>query len=220
MYDSIHNTDVELHVGCQGKKTKLFVLKRELLTRYSAYFRVACKRGKQYTTLPQTSVQGQPIELDIEDTNPKTFAMFARWIEESTLLTRSGKYPKQEKLVQLWLLADEFIAPKLQNEIVMALETRRPHLDEGRISLESITETYKGTPKGSHLRLYLAATFARFDTANIKNPGSYPKDFLGDVINALRNPSWYTGSRKAHFTEPEMRDFLIPNKTKSPINQD
>lgn len=51
--------------------------------------------------------------------------MFVNWLYTQRVEDKKGKLPRSGPLVNLWLLADLFIMPKLQNQILLELDKSR-----------------------------------------------------------------------------------------------
>jgi hypothetical protein len=83
-------------------------------------------------------------------------------------------------LINLWLLADLVLVPRLQNEAMWKLEEAR--LLRKRLPSRVLARAYEHTSKGSPLRRYIVRTWSK--SRNCVDYDKYPRELLVDIINS------------------------------------
>ena len=187
----------------KGTYQKSFLIHKEFLCHYSPYFDAAFNGNFQ---------EGANLTLDLEDTSPNTFDIFLDWLYTQKVpsdLEKGENGPDVlRQLVDLWLLADRLLIPKLQNEALVALE-------QTRIALHvrpkySFNHVYENTVEGSPLRRYMVqlggSGFPSHKEIPLFQKDRYSKDMLFDMVNFMR-----TGNREnwVKFSEEELKQFFV-----------
>jgi len=88
---------------------------KNFITHYSPYFDAAFNGN---------FAEGQSQKLDLEDTEPHVFGTFVNWLYSQNIENAEGEIPDDSTLVNLWLLADKCLVPKLQNQVIRNLDRR------------------------------------------------------------------------------------------------
>lgn len=94
---------------------------------------------------------------------------------------RDGKtIPLQPMLLGLWLLADQLLAPKLQNEIIRTFESQR--IGGKGLGTSWYKTVYDTTIEGSPLRKYLVDIWdgRKIEDSRVK----LPREFLVETLNS------------------------------------
>lgn len=102
--------NVSVEAGCEVES---FYVHKNFITHYSPYFDAAFNGN---------FAEGQSQKLDLEDTEPHVFGTFVNWLYSQDIETAEGEVPEVSTLVNLWLLADKCLVPKLQNQVMHALD--------------------------------------------------------------------------------------------------
>jgi hypothetical protein len=120
------------------------------------------------------------------------FKLFVKWLytqdiaeEEMDLLNGDNT-----NLVDAWILADRFIVPQLQNQLLWSMSSRR-----GKVSFESFIRAYEKTAPGSKLCSYI---IDRMTYDIITNPDHrpieegfskrFPREMLDDLFYGFLVP--------------------------------
>jgi hypothetical protein len=159
----------------QKRKRKVFVVHKNFICHYSPYFDAAFNGNFE---------EARSQALDLEDINPFMFEMFVSWI-----YTQDVCYPDGEAgyLILLWLLAERFLVPRLQNQTLELL-----HKEQGRSNklpgADLVRVLYENTTEASPLRKYVIWTCAAGLRRNPQCPENedYPPEFFFDMIAYLR----------------------------------
>jgi len=81
---------------------------------------------------------------------PKAFNIFINWLYTQEIKDVDGKIPVQDRLYELWILADRFLIPKLQNKAMSYIRGVKTRY--GPLSAPCAGWVYLNTAKGSPLR--------------------------------------------------------------------
>ncbi|KAH8601680.1 hypothetical protein B0O99DRAFT_588866 [Bisporella sp. PMI_857] len=129
------------------EEAESFQVHKNFITHYSPFFSAAFNGN---------FAEGESQKLELDDTEPAVFGSFVQWLYTQDIVDGKGSLPDQPTLVNLWILADKILVPRLQNQIIRALdlsrrasEEARPHpgmSTAGRMSMASITSTERPAP--------------------------------------------------------------------------
>jgi hypothetical protein len=115
------------------------------------------------------------MDLDVD---PKIFALLINWVYYQSVTRQHGQELSIEDYFYLWIMADRFLVPRLQNAVVKGFWYRhRPHRD---IQNECVQYVYRNTREGSPLRRLLLQCFMIGDSFRLM-PGyleNYPHEML------------------------------------------
>lgn len=181
----------------EGKEKEPFKVHKNYICFYSPYFDAAFNGSFS---------EGQTQELDLEETEPKTFGIFVNWLYTQQIVNEEGAIPRSSTLIDLWILADKILVPSLQNQTLKLLEQCRK--EDGRLSSSSFHRAYESTTEDSPLRKYLVCACSHGGLAEIVNVDSYPHQLLVGIVNSMRAasrlPHWMPG-------EEELSEFFVPD---------
>lgn len=98
---------------CADAKT--FLVHKEFLCYYSPFFDAAFNGGFE---------EGLALEMDFSDVSSEVFDAFVNWIYGQNVVVDSETAPGLQLvlLIDLWILGDRFMAPKLQNQSLVAFD--------------------------------------------------------------------------------------------------
>ena len=106
-------------------------------------------------------VEGTTQTMDL-DADPKVFALFVNWVYCQTLEGPFDQAFKGEDYFYLWIMADRFLVPRLQNAVLRKFaETARglPQAVFQDECVQCVQYIYRNTTKGSPLRRLLLQGF-------------------------------------------------------------
>jgi hypothetical protein len=109
-----------------GPELPKFIFHKNLISHHSPFFSAAFN-----SIFKEGISQEMTLEADL-----KVFGVFSNWLYSQTIFDASGERPGLCTLAHLWMLADRFLIPKLQNEVVdilhnMVLNGRRKIVEFG-----------------------------------------------------------------------------------------
>lgn len=150
-------------------------------------------------------VESQTQAYRLEDVRPSCFKLFVQWIytqqfdvftnqelkgnqrpDESLTKDITKFYNEQDKdLSQLWTLADKFLIPKLQNEVMKKFCSK--HRDTSHWSTHWFENAWENTASDSKLRRFIVHLCVRHVTAPSykDNPEHFPRELLLQVASGL-----------------------------------
>ncbi len=188
-----------------------YIESQEHVCHYSPLFKAA---------FSSSFVEGQTQEYRVEDTTPATFRLLVEWlyrqaftvlkrqhssagheVEPHDKTTHNAMLDRQDdRLVDLWILAERFIIPRLQNLVMRNLVSSM----RDRSSSSWIVHAYKGTSKGSPLRrLAVDITLYHLPSDWIKEHSEhFPQEMLHELAVRVRlTPSLTATYTTTHFPE-------------------
>ena len=136
--------NVSLEPGCEAES---FYVHKNFITHYSPYFNAAFNGS---------FAEGQSQKMDLEDTEPHVFGTFVNWLYSQDIENAEGEVPDDATLVNLWLLADKCLVPKLQNQVMRALDKRA----RDKASTSVVASDQDRVTVGDAVHTGLAATLA------------------------------------------------------------
>lgn len=175
-----------------GPEELKFGIHKDQLCAISAYFKAALEGGFQET------VRGEVV---LKETTALAFGMFNEWLYTGTIkqelcmesgsmtLQKLGKdKPTFSELLDVWVLADYLLAPKLQNFIVDMMEAK--HMKRAIPPLHEFGYFYIHTQSGSPMRRFLVdMCIWRFRGENGEPYRKFidymPRDMAVDLMVAL-----------------------------------
>ena len=120
--------------------------------------------------------------MRIDDISAKVFGLLVSWLYSQEIQDGKGGLPTCRMLVDLWILADRFMIPPLQNQSIEKLNDARL---AGKVFTSDIPRRiYANTSEDSALRAYLVDMCIEGTTAVLRDTD--PPQFLVDVINGMR----------------------------------
>jgi hypothetical protein len=145
-----------------GPKKELFTAHKNFVIHHSPVFEAAFSK---------CFIEGQTKAYALNETEPRTFEMFLEWVYGQNIIP---SLPFDHFSIdpmaycRLWILADKYQVPRLQNEIMRFLWRLKSSIPvtpvpvEKEISHDNIQEIYDKTMNGSPLRMFLAEHMAAF----------------------------------------------------------
>jgi hypothetical protein len=181
----------------KDKDAKTFLVHKEFICYYSLFFDAAFNGQFQ---------EGATLKLDLPGVLPAVFDIFVNWLYTQTIAADTQPESHMSWLIELWILADRLLAPKLQNQVLVAYDKLRVAL-WCRPVIHFVL-VYENTVQGSPLRRYITQIAASGFTVNdeLTGPEGYTKDLLFDMVNFMR-----TGLREkwVEFSEEELKQFFV-----------
>ncbi|CZR58478.1 uncharacterized protein PAC_08370 [Phialocephala subalpina] len=157
-----------------------FPVHSNYICHYSPFFKAAFQGGFE---------EADKQEMNLEDTNPLAFGIFVTWLYTQQICRDSEDVMKNDItwysiLIDLWILADTVLVPRLQNKILEEIDIHRTATK--RIPRLLYHQIYNGTSAESPLRLYLIdyCVNSPRETAEVD---SHPPQLLVDIINETRS---------------------------------
>ncbi|KAG9228299.1 hypothetical protein BJ875DRAFT_389672, partial [Amylocarpus encephaloides] len=114
--------------------------------------------------------------LEVDDVKHSTFGVFVNWLYTQQIV--AGKVSGRSHLMDVWLLADRFMVPSLQNAALVSLDRLLTYRDW--FTPAAIQLIYENSSTEGTLRQYLLDTWTKKE---ITDPDAYPNQFLGDLLN-------------------------------------
>ena len=134
--------------------------------------------------------------MTITDVSPRIFGMMVNWLYTQEITDEKGNPPSCRLSVELWILADRFMMPALQNCAIEALNQAR--IQGSSVSADLVKRIYDNTTEGSPLRAYIVDVFVKDTTGGLRD--NDPPQFMVDVVNEMRALARASKKRKAEET--------------------
>lgn len=163
-------------------------------------------------------MEGKTQTYRHEDTTEEAFRLVVQWIygQNLVLLQRTPNSPllgkvsnlsgmvEDESLVELWVLADKFKIPKLQNAAIDSME--RIRLVSGRTpSSHVLSYAYNCTTARGPLRKYILAVCAN---VGIEELSTFAMDFSHEMLIELA--CLFKGRESTVFKQIVMMNYHVP----------
>jgi len=122
-----------------------------------------------------------PATARLPDDDPGTFTEFLNWVYRGTIF-QNQLHPPLIELFRLWVLADKFEVPELQNLVVTRCMKKLDYKKNGVLATNTINYVYNNTAPGSPLRQMTADIFvqrvtrARFSMYREEVPRAFLED--------------------------------------------
>ena len=157
------------------KESETFTVHKKFICHYSPYFDAAFNGN---------FIEGVTQKSEIEG-HPAVFSAFVSWIYTQKLEKDVVDTLRHRDLYFFWIMADRFMVPRLQNQIMenLYLNGKGGHPAYTRSFLEYV---YENTAKGSPLRKQLVEAFTRksfLGKARILD--DWPPEILVEMVLAL-----------------------------------
>jgi hypothetical protein len=126
-----------------GDTTEIIPIHKSFICYYSPYF------NREFNGY---FAEGKTQRVELEDAPPAAFNLFVKWLYTQEIAEEEMDFLIGDitNLVDAWILADQFIVPRLQNQLLWSMSSRR-----GKVSFESCIRAYEKTAPGSRLRSYI-----------------------------------------------------------------
>lgn len=93
-----------------GTENSKFTLHKNFIEHHSPFFKGAFKNDN--------FIEGQTQSMTITDVEQEEFGIFANWLYTQKLQNEDGQTPNLIMLAQSWILAERFLIPALQNQVM------------------------------------------------------------------------------------------------------
>lgn len=182
--------------------SKEFQIHKSFLCFYSPYFKAALNS-------PFTEGKNQAVDLD--EMCPVAFSMFINWVYTQRI-ERSDKLDiTMNNCIELWILAERLLIPKLQNEVMLLIATDKFYYLSTFCYGENnlFHRIYENTTEDILLRRCIVARFTARDDRNFTVQDDLPQEMLLDMGNLARpqlqphNGVTEEEARKYYFVEEE-----------------
>jgi hypothetical protein len=167
--------NMEKH-GIPNPKLPKYIFHRNLISHYSLFFAAAFKGN-----FKEGLSQEMTLEADV-----KVFGVFSNWLYTQKILDSKGDQLDLGTLADLWILADRFLVPVLQNRVVDSLYDK---LNSGREKVSDFLDFCKVADEhaeGDNPLALLAASLLTWSP-----PGSLDR-WLDQVPRSILIKSWQT----------------------------
>jgi len=149
--------------------------------------------------------------MTFDDIHPAVFGIFSNWIYSQKILNHDNEVPHLLSLGRLWVLADRFLIPSLQNGVIDAISHQ---LDIRKTTgLHSLINlAYQHTEGDNELARFVAWKVAVGNPLTLelcKTPDT-PKEFFFGIMMVLKkecetHPSWKNKAVKT----TELKKFYV-----------
>jgi hypothetical protein len=127
-----------------GEATETVPVHKSFICYYSPYFDAVFNGS---------FAEGKTQRVELEDAPPAAFNMFVNWLYTQDIVDGELDLPDSNNLIDLWILADRFIVPRLQNQAMELILDKK--MRAGHISVKTHIRAYENTARGSKLRSIL-----------------------------------------------------------------
>ncbi|KAL5314191.1 hypothetical protein ACEPPN_018616 [Leptodophora sp. 'Broadleaf-Isolate-01'] len=189
-------------IAGQGKFAQNFIIHTALITHHSSYFKSA---------FGSSLAEGATQTMKLEDITSEAFGLVNQWLYFLEFPSSPSKASSLENLVKVWMAAERFRMPALQNyasgvlcerlvEPEVLLETvtaehRRLADDRFDDYLACIKHIYFSTPAGEHkLKLLVLDIFPYHQLSYADRIEEFPIAFCQDVVRRLAEKTRGSGS--------------------------
>ncbi len=162
--------------GIRSPELPKYIFHRNLISHHSPFFAAAFKSNFK---------EGISHEMTLE-ADVRAFGVFSNWLYTQNILNSKGDRPDLGTLANLWILADRFLVPVLQNKVVDNLYYM---LNSGREKVSDFLAFCKIADehaKGDNPLTSLAASLLTGSPA-----GSLDR-YLHQIPRSILNNSWQT----------------------------
>jgi hypothetical protein len=179
-------------------KTTPFMIHKSFLIYHSKFF-AAAFQGKYQ--------EAQTSTMDLNDVSSATFDIFVSWVYSQQITTALGDIPSFTDLISLWIFADMIQVPRLQNQVLLAMDLRPGQLtDDTDVNFNMV---YENTMFGSPLRAYIVDVVSKSKLCGpqaIDEPEAYPRDMLVDMLNWVGKNK---RDKNSKFAKVDLESFLV-----------
>lgn len=171
---------------------------------FQIHKQIACEHSEVWNrAFNSVFVEGQTQTYRIEDTGPEVFRLLTQWVyRDKCDLIHPGDWDgshgddftsilqcmvEDSALLHLWVLAEKFLIPQLQNYTMRVLCSKVSICNPSLYS-KDCRYVYDNTAEGSALRRFVVEHGCWGKTASFheKDLFSYPVEALGDMIMTLK----------------------------------
>ncbi|KAF7906607.1 hypothetical protein EAF00_000886 [Botryotinia globosa] len=170
---------------------------------FQIHKQIACEHSEVWNrAFNSVFVEGQTQTYRIEDTGPGAFRLLTQWVYQdrfdcfhsgdlnvyhNDLYSMIQCMAEDSALLQLWVLAEKFLIPRLQNYTIRVL-CKKILICDTNLSSRNCRYVYDNTAESSVLRRFVTehGCWAKTSSFDDKKLLSYPVEALGDIIVALK----------------------------------
>jgi hypothetical protein len=154
---------------------KTFTFHKCYICHYSPFF---------YAAFNGRFSEGASQSMVHDTVSIEAFGIFATWIYNQKIEDGAGEVPCIKDLANLWIIADVFLIPALQNMCVEALNDQFSKID--CLPTLLFGHVYENTKEDSPLRrMFVDLCLAH--ESKIKMEDNYPSQMLIDIANASKD---------------------------------
>lgn len=195
---------VTIKVQESAAYTQNFLVHKAHICFYSPYFAAA---------LNGPFLEGEKQEIILDLISCKVFAVFIGWIYKQRIELPEEIHGVFYALTQLWILADGFLIPRLQNETLLLLNQR-----SGSFSISAVNSMYKQTTEGSPLRQFVIAGISSNSSRALQaDVEEFSQPVLVDMVQWLQRERRNNGSKMIKFSSEELKQFYVDEQVRSPL---
>ncbi|KAK0126612.1 hypothetical protein ONS95_008200 [Cadophora gregata] len=164
-------------------------------TKFIIHKQIACEASPVLKAAFNSSfVEGQTQTYTLIDTPEATFALFTEWMYTGNIVNRlTGDTPAVEvglaeaHLLELWVLAEKLLVPKIQNRALCLFEEIRDRFS--KVCIYKYKYVWENTADGCTLRAYLLNVLVRcvLKKAYQTQKQCFTVDILVDAAILLRD---------------------------------
>lgn len=183
-------------------KKQTFIVHKDFICHYSPFFHAAFN-GR--------FVEGQTQIMELEDVEPAAFHLFVSWLYSQRLMDEQEESPSATTLIRLWLLADRFLIPRLQNEVLAAVDKLR--CSQTQRPGGPYHSVYNNTLPGSPLRRYLVQVWGSGTGAKLEHLADFPPEMLFDMVNHMKPGN---STKSIRFSKESLKQFFVEGSSETP----
>lgn len=153
--------------------------------------------------------------------DPAIFSILVNWIYTQDIRSGNGNPSRAAALIQLWILADYLLIPRLQNEVIdlyhslsLEGENHGPSVGAGW----STHLVYESTTENSPLRRFLVLHFAIFAEPRVlegeRVKSMFPPELFVDIAVCLaglkeKERYWRSSSIEDNWMDLDLKEFYV-----------
>lgn len=187
---------VKLKVSLDNESDE-FLIHKSFICFYSPYFAAAFNGPFK---------EGESQTSELEDVCPIAFGLFVSWLYSQRVEYINGNILMREEPLELLLLAERLLIPRLQNETITLLA--KDAFPKSPIS-KKFGRLYENTVEGSPLRRFFIArqTGPWYATDGLVDSDDYPRQMLLDMFILAS-----TGYKHKRITEEIKKTYHVGEK--------
>lgn len=172
-----------------------YTVHKDFVTHASPFFDRAFNGGM---------IEAQTGVMNFQESNITAFGLLINYIYTGEVEGADDEPIPIDELINLWILADRVLMPKLQNASLKAIEVQTH--SSFSCSPQTYRQIYDHTVKDSLLRKFLVDFLASYPTIELIDPDQLPKQMLIEMWAAARDMNPKKGVR---FSPQRMKRYLV-----------
>jgi hypothetical protein len=164
---------VTISVG-RGDEKKNFIIHSKLICHCLEFFSKAFNGP---------FIEGQNKHLTMEETAPGSFNLFFTWLYSQKVWGLASPAPTSIDLIDLWILADMALIPRLQNETLKHIDLHRAIDRRAPLEKVEVDHIWEDTGEGSAIRAYIVDEIVR-GKLKVGDPRLLPQETLAELFTA------------------------------------